>query len=227
MYTRIFSSIVALLVFAQCAFAEPGTDTPRQLEFEVFLDDRPIGYQRFALAPAADGIRVESRAEFAVKVLGITAFEYAHRNVEKWRGRCLHSIESSTNSNGTSYRVSGRAGADGFVLAGDEGQRRLAECVGTFAYWDKTQLLGRERLLNPQTGDHQAVEVRRIGTSELRLGGREVNVEQFELRGEGIDVVLSYATDSGEWLALDSQVTGNRVLRYRRSMGPRSLSGAG
>jgi hypothetical protein len=57
-----------------------------------------------ALRPAADpkdGVRVVTQAEFEVKVLRITAFEYNHRNEELWSGRCLQAIESTTNSNGT------------------------------------------------------------------------------------------------------------------------------
>ncbi len=43
--------------------------------------------------------RVESRAKFAVKLLGITAFAYDHSNVENWRDGCLQAIESRTDSN--------------------------------------------------------------------------------------------------------------------------------
>jgi hypothetical protein len=227
MYARILALLVTYLICAPNALASAEATTARQLDFDVFLDERPIGYQRFALVPLANGVRVETQAEFAVKILGITAFEYAHRNVEQWRGRCLQSIESSTDSNGTRYRVSGRAQGDGFLLAGDDQQRRLAQCVGTFAYWDRTQLLGRDRLLNSQTGDHVAVEVLPAGTRALRLGGREFQVEQYKLRGQDIDIMLSYAVGSGEWLALDSRLEGGRVLRYRRSIETEMLAQGG
>lgn len=198
----------------------------RQLDFDVFLDDRPIGYQRFALLPVGDSLQIETRAEFAVKFLGITAFEYFHQNVEKWRGRCLQSIESDTDSNGKTFRVSGRADDDGFRVAGESDGQRLQGCVASFAYWDRTQLLGRNQLLNPQTGEHVAVEVVPVGQRPLRLGEREYKVEQYSLRGKDIDIVLSYAAGSGEWLALDSRLDGGRVLRYRRSDDPGSSSGA-
>jgi hypothetical protein len=60
----------------------------------------------------------------------------------------------------------------------------------------------------------------------LRLGEREYKVEQYSMRGKDIDIVLSYAAGSGEWLALDSRLDGGRVLRYRRSDDPGSSSGA-
>lgn len=218
MMNRFAVALFSLLaVCAQAVSAATESTDPRQLDFDVFLDDRPIGYQRFALVPVRDGLRIETRAEFEVRILGFTAFEYLHSNVEQWRGGCLDSIESSTDSNGEIYRVSGRADDRGFRVAGNSDERRLQGCVVSFAYWDKTRLLGREQLLNPQTGEHVAVEIASVGTRPLRLGGRELEVEQYALRGKGIDIVLSYATGSGEWIALESRLDGGRVLRYLRS----------
>jgi hypothetical protein len=88
--------------------------------------------------------------------------------------------------------------------------------VGTFAYWDRSQLAGRDRLLNSQTGEYVPVEVRSLGTGSLTLGGRDVRVERVALSGPDIDITLAYAADSGEWLALDSRLESGRTLRYRR-----------
>jgi hypothetical protein len=227
MGTRTAALLSVLIGCAQHVSAVADAADARQLDFDVFLDDRPIGYQRFALLPVGDGLRIETRAEFEVKVLGFTAFEYFHRNVEQWSGRCLQSIESSTDSNGEVFRVSGRVDDDGFRVAGESDEQRLQGCVASFAYWDKSQLLGREQLLNPQTGEHVAVEVVPVGKRPLRLGEREYEVEQYALRGKDIDIVLSYAAGSGEWLALESRLDSGRALRYLRSDGDRgSLTAA-
>lgn len=207
------ASLLGCLLFAT---VDASAEVARRLSFDVFLDERPIGFQHFDLQPTRDGVRVVTQAEFQVKVLRITAFEYDHRNEELWRGRCLQTIESTTNSNGTPYRVSGRTGDSGFLL-GDVGQRRLlGDCVGSFAYWDRSQLAGRDRLLNSQTGEYVAVTVRPLGAGSLTLGGREVRVERYALSGRDIDITLAYSADNGEWLTLDSRLEGGRTLRYRR-----------
>lgn len=208
------ASLLGGLLFAT---ADASSEAPRRLAFDVFLDERPIGFQHFDLQPTRDGVRVVTQAEFEVKVLRITAFEYDHRNEELWSGRCLQAIESTTNSNGTSYRVSGRAGEAGFVLGGGGPGRRLGDCVGTFAYWDRSQLAGRDRLLNSQTGEYVPVQVRPLGAGSLTLGGRDVRVERFALSGRNIDITLAYAADNGDWLALDSRLESGRMLRYRRA----------
>jgi hypothetical protein len=192
-------------------------DGTRRLNFDVFLDDRAIGFQRFELAAAGDGVRIETRAEFEVKLLLITAFEYDHRNTEVWRGGCLQAIDSRTDSNGKQYAVSGKARGDAFVVATREGERRLGDCVATFAYWDKDVLLQRRQLLNSQTGEYVPVRIDPLGRDRIRIGEREFSVERYALKGKELDITLAYATGSGEWVALDSRLDGGRTLRYRRN----------
>jgi hypothetical protein len=191
----------------------------RTLNFDVFLDDRAIGYQRFALTPAGDGTRIETQAEFEVKLLLITAFAYDHHNSELWQGGCLQSIDSRTDSNGKKHTVSGRARDTGFVVATNEGERGLGDCVASFAYWDKDILLQRQRLLNSQTGEYMPVRIDALGPDRVRIGGRDVDVERYAIKGQGLDILLAYTMDGGDWVALDSRLDGGRTLRYRRSPG--------
>ncbi len=220
--------LAGLLALGAATPSLAGGDAPRRLSFDVFLDDRAIGYQRFELQATPGGLRVETRAEFEVKVLRITAFEYDHRNVETWRGRCLQAIDSRTSSNGKQFRVTGSAAGDGFIVAGTAGDQRLAECVGTFAYWDRRQLLGRDRLLNSQTGEFVPVTVRPLGDGVLEIGDRELRVERYAISGRELEITLAYAVDGEEWVALDSRLDGGRMLRYRRDVTelgePRSLA---
>ena len=192
-------------------------DGVRKLTFDVFLDDRAIGYQRFELSPAGDGTRIETQAEFKVKLLRITAFAYDHSNTELWRGGCLQSIDSRTDSNGKKYMVSGRARGDLFVVATNDGESRLGDCVASFAYWDRDVLLQRQRLLNSQTGEYMPVRIDSLGLDRVRIGQRDVAVARYALRGQGLDITLAYAVGGGDWVALDSELDGGRTLRYRRS----------
>lgn len=196
------------------------TSTPAQpsraLHFDVFLDESPIGFQRFELASTADGLTVESRARFELTWLRIKALDYDHHDREHWRGGCLQSIESRTRQNGKDYRVTGRAGAGGFTVEGQEGRQRLAACVGTFSYWDKAQLLRQTKLLNSQTGEYLAVATRALGSGSLRLGDREIAVDRYVIEGEDLEIHLAYTRDGNEWVSLDSPLFAGRELRYRR-----------
>ncbi len=210
-------SILLSFFLSALAFATPASRAEsRQLNFDVFLDERPIGYQRFELRQDSDGLRVETRAEFEMTLLRIKAFAYHHRNVEQWRDGCLRSIASQTESNGKPYRVTGSSGPNGFAVTSGVGSQLLTDCVGTFSYWDKRQLLARSKLLNSQTGEYLEVESKPLGRGTLTLGDRELAVERYVLTGKDLEITLSYSLESGEWVALDSPLFAGFTLRYRR-----------
>ena len=215
----------SLAVIALVPAIAAASATARELNFDVFLDDRAIGYQRFVLASTGEGLRIETRAEFAVKLLRITAFEYDHRNTELWRDGCLQAIEARTDSNGKQYAVSGKARGAAFVVATNDGERRLGGCVASFAYWDSKLLTQRRELLNSQTGEYVPVQIDSLGRDRIRIGGREVPVERYSIKGKALDITLAYDAGSGEWVALDSRLEGGRTLRYRRD--PADLAAVG
>jgi len=220
----LFALVASLAVIPAVPVVAAAGDSARKLNFDVFLDDRAIGYQRFVLASTGEGMRIETRAEFEVKLLRITAFEYDHRNTELWRDGCLQAIDARTDSNGKQYAVSGRARGDSFVVGTNGGERRLGGCVASFAYWDSKLLTQRRELLNSQTGEYVPVQIDSLGRDRIRIGEREVPVERYSIKGKELDITLAYDAGSGEWVALDSRLEGGRTLRYRRD--PADLVGS-
>lgn len=217
-------------VYGGAAAVPTDAPAPRQWNFNVYLDDREIGYHRFQLSSTADGMRLETRAAFEIKVLLLTVYAYDHHNAELWRDGCLRSIEARTDSNGDRYRVSGVARDGQLVVSTAAGVQRLDDCVATFAYWDR-RLLERKRLLNSQTGEYLPVKLEPLGDGSVRLGSRSVAVQRYALSAEKMDIELAYAADTGEWIALDSRIEGGRTLRYRRDAAdltsPAALARAG
>jgi hypothetical protein len=222
--SRFSSRHAAILLLACCVASvlagAARADSPamRQWNFNVYLDDREIGYHRFQLSDSPEGMRLQTRAEFAVKILLLTVYAYEHHNTELWRDGCLQAIESRTDSNGEQYRVSGVAQGGGLLVSTAVGEQRLDDCVATFAYWDR-RLLERDRLLNSQTGEYQPIKLRPLGPGSLMLGERMVAVQRYALTARKMDIELAYATDSGEWVALDSRLEQGHMLRYRRDVG--------
>ncbi|MGB5254118.1 MAG: DUF6134 family protein [Sedimenticolaceae bacterium] len=209
------TSLATALVIASGA-ALGMSQGPEELTFSVLLDDRPIGEHRFRIEDNADSRVVESVASFDVSVLFVSLFSYRHSNTEVWRDGCLARIESETDSNGDRYKVDGRQEGQAFALKTAEGARSYAaDCLMTFAYWDR-RFLDQERLLNAQTGEVVAVDVQPLGSERLTIAGIEVPTEAFRIRtlGEGLDIKVSYDERTGRWVALESRLANGKLMRY-------------
>ncbi len=210
---RVFLAAVFLPVTAT---ANADGESVEAWYFDVFLGDKVIGYHRFEASAIEDGWLVQSNAEFEVKFLFISAFDYAHSNSEIWNDGCLRSIDATTNTNGKRFEVLGRQARDGFIVETNQESMKFGECVASFAYWNR-QLLTRERLLNAQTGEYLQVDSKQLPVTSLQIGDRQFSVERIHLSARGMDIVVSYDTASGQWLGLDSTLKNGRQLVYRRS----------
>lgn len=185
------------------------------LRFAVFLNDREIGYHDFTFREADGSRTVESEASFQVKLLFINAFRYRHEHVERWSDDgCLLEISARTDNNGNDLAVQGVARDDTFLVASSAGTEELTGCIQSFAYWNP-ELRNARRLLNSQTGEYVDVQVTPLGTDTITVGGQETTIERLRLTAKDTDIEISYAADTGTWVALDSRLKKGRVLSYR------------
>lgn len=216
-FMKFFKSVAALtLGLALLGPASGQSVAGGEWSFDVYLDNKEIGYHHFELRELDNGQLLRSEADFKVKVLFITAFDYEHRNSELWNNGCLQSIDARTESNGKLFEVLGKVEDQQFVIETADGQATVDDCVATFAYWDRS-LLARGRLLNSQTGEYLEVETTALPAAELAIGQRRVLTDRVKLSAKGLDLVVSYGAGTGEWLGLDSTLSNGRTLKYRRS----------
>lgn len=207
--TRQLGIVLALILAA--GYAEARTDA-RSWEFSVLLDGSPIGYHRFELQPAADGLELLSEASFNVRVLFINAFRYRHTNREVWDGECLSRIESNTRQNGKRFVVNGARVDDQFVLQAGGSADPIGSCVMTFAYWNP-RFLQQSQLLNPQSGEYMPVDVESLGRQVFTVRGQQVRATAWRITARDTDLTVWYS-DNNEWLGLESVAKGGRIIRY-------------
>lgn len=202
-----------LLLLSGCLLpVHASTPSSREWNFEVFLDGKPIGFHSFNLTTSGDTHELQGDARFRVKVLGLTVFNYSHRNVELWQDDCLQRIEASTDNNGRDLFVNGSSDGDSLLVRSGDSSSRLPGCVMTFAYWNP-EILDQSRLLNAQTGEYLEVSIERLG--EQTLQDQETTALHYRIRSNESDIDLWYSNDQ-DWLALSTITSGGRELRYRR-----------
>ncbi|MFL6699447.1 MAG: DUF6134 family protein [Vitreoscilla sp.] len=199
---------------AMIASAANAADGTRTYAFTAFLDDKPIGQHTFAVTTEGNERKVASQADFKVKILGITAYRYRHHADEQWSGDCLSGLASSTDDDGKATTVKLTRRDDANLIQANAGTRSEPGCLMSYAYWNPA-MRERTRLLNPQTGKVDAVQVERRAEGHVMVGGREVAATDWRITGGDapIDVWISA---QGEWVGLDSMVSGGKHrLSYR------------
>lgn len=199
---RRVATAVLLLLGAHAANA--AAPEARVWDFRVYLDNTAIGTHRFTLRQQGEERELASEARFDVKLLFFTAYRYAHQASERWRGDCLTAFNSRTDDNGTPFSVTRERAA-------------LPGCVMSFAYWNP-QILRQSRLLNAQTGEHEAVAISALGDDLIPVRGAQVPTRRYRISGPKNPIELWYSAD-GDWLALASTLEGGRRLQYRLEQG--------
>jgi Domain of unknown function (DUF6134) len=181
--------------------------------FRVLLDGRPIGQHRFTVSDQGEERRVTSQANFAVRILGFSAYEYRHTAVEQWRGDCLTELTAATDDDGKGSEVRATLAGDTLHVIADQAVQPLNGCVMTFAYWNPA-IRTQTRLLNPQTGRFEPVQITEAGTGLLDVRGVPTLATRVRITGLSAAIDVWYSPQ-GEWLGLDSLVNGRHKLSYR------------
>jgi hypothetical protein len=207
--------MIRKLAVIACCWAGMAHSSDMQLDFDVYLDDKPVGVHRVIVDSSAGEKRVQVEAQFDIKFLAFTAYKYRHRADEVWRNGCIVELETRTNDNGKRLTVDAQPGPEGLVVKTMEDSASLDGCVRTFAYWDPG-LLRSQRLLNTQTGVYEPASLQKVDNEPLSFNGREYGTSRYRLSvNDKADIELWYAPDNS-WQALQTTVSGGKVLRYVR-----------
>ncbi|NCF63936.1 MAG: hypothetical protein GWP58_13880 [Gammaproteobacteria bacterium] len=214
---KLLAGLALVLIFLQpslnaAEIPSEATASGDVWRFRVFLDDREIGYHHFYVAQFGDTQQLRSEANFEYKLLFVKLFHYEHENLEIWSGDCLQSIESRTDANGTPFRVEGRRADGKFHVASGEGDASLPDCIMSFAYWNPS-FLEQGSLLNTQDGEYLQIEVSSPVFEELEVRGEQRPSYRYRLAAGALNLDLWYSPDQ-QWLALESETEGGRILRY-------------
>lgn len=219
------STVATPLVLAMAALLTTATTSgaaqaaTRTWDFQVTLDGKSIGTHRFTVQDDGKQRTVTNAARFTVKVLGLVVYRYAIDAEERWQGDCLESLRSRTNDDGEALEVQATRNGSALQVRNKAGQRSTEGCLTGYAYWLPEVLARQSRLLNPQTGDVEPVTMAAGGSGSIDVGGQRVSARKLRV-GAPPGPIDVWVGERGDWLGLDAQVRGGRVLSYRLAAPP-------
>ena len=193
----------------------------REWNFQVFLDDKPIGHHHYTLRENGPERELKTEARLNVKFLFINAYRYVHDASERWRGNCLARLTAHTDDNGDLSEVGAEQQGErvALTLSAPHGRETVDGCLMTYAYWN-ADILRQKRLLNTQTGKVEAVTIEALGEDKIIVRDTPLVAQHFRISGGKHSIELWYGADGTNstnhaWLALQSTLDNGRKLRYQ------------
>lgn len=203
---------MATTTAAAASAAWPAKAATGLLAFDVYRNDSIIGRHSLNFREDGDELAVDIAIDLKVKLAFVTLYSYTHRNTERWRDGRLVSMQSRTDDNGTSHRVSVRPDGDDLIVDGDVAGIRVPGDAVPTTYWQPSSVR-KAAWIDSQRGGLIDLNVSRIGTEPLAYEGRSVPSNRYGVRGDlNLDVWYS---DLG-WTKLEFEVWDGSIIRYKR-----------
>jgi len=206
---QIASALAIMLPALGAEAAAPASSPGPALSFRVERGSDPIGTHTVGFTRKGDELHVAIDIELAVSFGPITLFRYEHRNRETWRDGKLVALETTTNDDGTEYRVSAKATEKGLEVTSSANGTFIApaEIIPT-SYWNPATV-SQSQLLDTQKGRILNVDIAPTGMREATAGGETLPVREYEMTGD-LKLKLWYSPEM-EWLNVIFRARGEDV----------------
>jgi hypothetical protein len=202
-------SFAGLTLLAPPSFALAPGPARRSFAFDVRRAGSSIGRHLVELRHEAGGLVVEVEIDISVSFAFIPVFSYRHRNREIWQDDRLLALDSETQDDGESHRVSARRNGGVLQVSGTEGNITVPSDILPTSYWHPRTVL-QKRLLDTQHGRILEVDTRFVREEVLSDGAA---ARRYRVTGD-LDLELWYSP-SGEWQNIAFQARGS-VISYAR-----------
>ncbi len=196
--------VVAILGAAGPAAAEEPAQFTYRVTHSVFGD---IGTYTNTIAPSRDGITVQTRAHFEVKMLGVRMYREDAERIERWQGNRLVSFRGVTDKGEGPAEVKGEARGNSFVINSPQGIITAPASVHPANPWS-TNFVRSNTMMRPDSGKIEQVRVGVGQETAVKIDGAPVPVVKYEvdgstkyvvwIDGRGVPVMFFIDDDTGK-----------------------------
>jgi hypothetical protein len=172
------------IVGAVAGIAAPAVaETPAQFAYRVthsvFGD---IGTYTNTVEPTRDGITVQTRANFEVKMLGVRMYREVAERTERWQGNRLVSFHGVTDKGDGPAEVKGEARGNNFVITSAQGTINAPWSVHPANPWSAS-FLRSNTMMRPDSGKVEQVRVGSGQETAVKIEGATISAVKYEIDG--------------------------------------------
>ncbi|MDP2699108.1 DUF6134 family protein [Thalassospira sp.] len=171
------------LIMAITGLVPVSSHAEEPLNYKVFKDGEPIGFETVTFTESPDGLAVDVTTQTDVRVLFLT-FQYHHKRREIWRDGNLVSVSTETSDDGTPYAFLAEYDGDCYELAGQNTPRREA-CNGAWplTLWSE-QVTTKDHLYSVIDATPHTVRIDKTENGTLTLGDETYPARHYIMSGD-------------------------------------------
>jgi hypothetical protein len=196
--------VLGTLVAAGPAAAE----APAQFTYRVTHSRfGEIGTYTNTVEPSRDGVTVQTRAHFEVKMLGVRMYREDADRTERWQGNRLVSFRGVTDKGDGPAEVKGEARGNSFVIISPQGTTTAPWSVHPANPWS-SNFVHSNTMMRPDTGKLEQVRVGAGQETAVNIDGASIPAVKYDvdgstkytvwLDGRGVPVKFLVDDDTGK-----------------------------
>ncbi len=170
--------IITLFNFSAYSFPIPEDG---KVIFDVIRKNKVIGSHEIEFIKNDDSLLVKTNINIKVKVLFVTAYEFAHESTETWSEGNFIKIDAHTDfEDEREYYIKGRDDGDLFLASGMDGKLELDKNILPSNFWN-IDVLKQKEIFDTQKGVVRTIDVEDLGYEEIKVNKENIKCNKFIL----------------------------------------------
>ena len=208
---RSIAAVALIMVGAVTPAGAQGQPYGPSLAFAVYRNGEPIGRHTLAFQHSGQNLTVSTTIDFAVKILGVTAYRFTHRGREGWDGNAFQSASTQTDENGTRFTVRAQRTANGIDVQRTSGHEVMPAGTLPTSHWNVSQI-GQTTLLNTQNGSQMRIQVTPLGREKVKTATGSLDANHYRYSG---DLTKDqWFDDRGRWVKTVFKASDGSTIEY-------------
>ena len=190
------------------------------IEFDIYRNNKHIGYHIFSFKKSGDEISVKSEIKFEIKKLGVVLYKYKAEGTEVYKNGELIKFNSKTNQNGKDKYVNMKLENKAYSIDGSsyKGKADTNFLLGT---WWNHSIVKAPAQISAVSGRIIKQKVEFLGKETLKLNGKTYKTLHFNFsstdenlaKNKKLNTDVWYEEESLNWVKASFKKKGNWEYR--------------
>ena len=176
-----FLSIILFIAFTTQTFSHVGhLENTNVLEYELFRNNKLIGYHNYKFEKKGENTIVKSIIEFKIKKLGVDLYKYEATSVEKYKRDQLVNFSSKTNQNKKikNTEINFNEKENYLIISGSENQLTSPKEYPVGTWWNH-EIVQAKAQISAISGRIIEQKVTFLGKEKITLYGKTFEALHF------------------------------------------------